>query len=831
MVLLKGGILDGQTSFEKGVDTYRAPVRVPRNQSCLLVNCTTRQDFIGPRNGWKQIPLQFVVFNDQTGHYDPDTTLQTAFEQGYFQGFSGYRPDSGPSHLVFSISGRLFRVDALGNRTVQEILLKNGQSLNRPTNRPRVWFRQAELFLICQDGQSKPVFYWGTEARLSDTTGQNGTDPNGKPLNEVPVGTCMEYSGGRLWVSLAGNPAAADNTSFAAGDGVYGPTGTAPFGSRDSVLRFTENNYLAGGLPFPVPANLGRIRSMIAVANLDTSLGQGPLQVFTELGALSIDAPLDRALWATMTNPIRTVSLVDRGALSDWATILVNSDVWYRALYDVRSFLIARRDFGTWGNHGMSYEVIKHLKDDDQNLLDRANAALFDNRLFIACSPIHDAKHGVYWRGMVVLDFIPLTSMGVSESLTTEPPCWDGLWTGPDTLQISTVQSEGVEHLFAAVLSAPDQNGVRKIQLWEMQRDAFRDTNAVGVVTRVSRVIEGPRLDFQNRVEQKLLEGVEIWADHIHGIVDFTLYYRPDEYPCWFPWKHWQVCAKDESCVADAVAGCALNPNLKEQFRSRMSGLRPPDNVIPSTGQPSRMGYSFQYRLEIVGEAEITAIRMLATRVTEPSFGTGLPEEAQCEEIICCPPDDIISGGGSGNPGIPGGGGGGDNPSDIGACCFGENCTITTRALCAAQGGTFLGKDTSCSNNPCASAPPPPLTPAWPIPTPYACSGDATWQPPEVTDPLTGLSAYVGIAPGALDPNSYLIAVGQPGCLEAWSSAIWSAFLASGTPYAQARLIWQSVILTGKNYMGWEVYPNQAGGYHGVIDLDYQIVVEYCPPI
>lgn len=827
-VLLKNALADGQTSFERGVDTYRAPIRVPRNQCCLLINNTTRQDFVGPRLGWRQIPLKFVDFDSQTGQYVTDTALQTAFETGFFQGFSGYRPDQGPSHLVFSISGRLFRVDPLQTGTVQEILLQNGNSLNRPTNRPHVYFEQAELFLIIQDGQSVPLFYWGAGARESDVAGTAGVDADGKPLNEVPVGTCMAYSGGRLWVAIN------EGTAFVAGDGVYGPTGTAAFQRRDAVLKFTENNYLAGGFPFPVPANLGPIRAMAPLANLDTSLGQGPLQIFTTQGALSIAAPLDRALWAVLTDPIRTVSLIDKGALSATGLTLVNGDVWYRALDGVRSYFISRRNFGQWGNHAMSYEVIRHLKDDDWALLDYCSMAPLDNRMFCTVSPLRNSTNGVIHRGLVLLDFIPITSVAAgSESFASEPPCWDGLWAGPDILAVRTIQSEGVDHLYAAVLAPEDLNGVRRIQLWEMTRDTFKDVDASGNVTRISRVQESPRLDFQNRLEQKLLEGCEVWADQIKGTVDFTLLYRPDEYPCWFPWKHWQICAKDERCSTDAVSGCVNDLNLKEQYRARMSGLRPPDNTISSTGTPSRLGFSFQVRLEVIGEAEVTAIKILATRIPETSFGTAFPETAVCEEIVCCPPDDIVSGGGSSGSGVGGGGGGGgggdNNPSDIGACCVNGVCSITTRALCASQSGTFLGKGTDCTGSPCAVTPPQPAPPEWPVPAFYACTGRAVWQPGEVQDPVTGISAFVGIAPGAMDPITYLTTFGQPGCLEAWSAAVWSDFLASGTPYSQARLIWQSTFFSGKNWMGIEVYPNQAGNYHGVINLDTAIFVEYCP--
>lgn len=799
MILLPNARFDGQSSFERGVDTYRAPVRVPRNQCCLLINTTTRQDFASQRPGWRQIGLKFVE--------NQAVDVQAGFEQGYFQAFNSYVPDFGPSHQVWSISGRLFRVSPFAGGVVQEIPLPNV----RPTNRQQVWFCQGEIFLFIQDGQSIPLIYWGGGIRESDVNGSSGTDPDGKPLNEIPVGTCMAYSGGRMWVALPGG------RSFVAGDGVYGPTGTAAFNSRDSIIRFTENNYLAGGLPFPIPANMGPIRSMIALANLDTSLGQGPLQVFTPSGAFSIQAPLDRALWALMTDPIKTVSLLQQGAISPVGVELVNGDVWYRSLNDVWSFFIARRNFGSWGNHGMGYEVIKHLKDDDKGLLDHCSMALFDNRLFTTCSPGRSASHGIFHRGLVVLDFIPLTSLA-----GPEPPCWDGLWTGEygDILQVQTIASEGVDHLYAAVLAPEDDNGIRKIQLWELSHQDGHDTDALSVKTRISRVLEGPKLDFQNKTEQKLLEGCEIWADKIRGTVDFTLFYRPDDYPCWFQWKHWQVCAKDERCAADAIDGCLTDLNLKDQYRPRMSGLRPLDDVIPFTGQPSRLGYSFQYRLEIIGEAEVTAIKLVASKVLEPTFGTGLPEEALCEEVICCPPNDFGPDGGSG------GGGGGDSPSDIGACCIGGVCSVTTRALCAAGGGTFLGKGSECLEDSCGSVPPQSPLPEWPVPEPYPCGDHFYSVPIEITDPGRGVTTFVGIAPGAEDPVTYLSP--YPGCIDAWAAEVWSQFIASGTPYTQARLVWRDVFTTGTGFQAQEVYPDQAGFYHPVISLDTKIVCEYC---
>lgn len=618
MILNKQALLDGQVSFEKGVDTQKAPSRVPRNQLCLLTNSTTRTDYIGPRPRWRQVALTFA-----------DSTTRSDFENGFFQSFTGYIPDVDPMHLVWSISGKLFRVNVLTDSSVESLTLPDPN----PTNRPRAWFKQAEVFLIWQDGQSPPLIYDGGSVRRSDITGSSGTDADGRPLYEVPVGTIMEYSGGRLWVVLP------NGTSFVAGDGVYGPTGTPTYNRRDSILRFTENAYLAGGFPFAVPSNMGPITAMRALANLDTSLGQGPMQVFTPAGAFSIQAPFDRTQWASTTDPIKTVSLLEYGFLSQDSTVLVNGDAWGRSLNGIRSFIIARRDFNTWGNRAMSHEVDRWLSRDDSALLAHSSAAVFDDRLLVTTGPQWDQTHGVYHSGLVALDFHPLTSIG-----EVEQPTWEGLWNQEfgDILQIQKISARGLDYCYAAVLSPPDANAERKITLWQLTTERGPDIAATGTESRLIRIIESPRFDFStsgsNSLEQKLLESFDAWIGNVSGTVDFRLYHRPDEYPCWFFWKHWQVCAKTRRCSSDAIDGCLSGLTLKPQFRPRIGATRPPDALIDSINQPSRLGYGHQYRLEITGDCDLVSVRLLANRVLEATFGLDLPETATCEEIICCDP-------------------------------------------------------------------------------------------------------------------------------------------------------------------------------------------------
>ncbi len=163
----------------------------------------------------------------------------------------------------------------------------------------------------------------------------------------------------------------------------------------------------------------------------------------------------------------------------------------------------------------------------------------------------------------------------------------------------------------------------------------------------------------------------------------------------------------------------------------------------------------------------------------------------------------------------------------VGACtlqgAFGSGtsaCTSTNPVDCANAGGTYGGNESMCGT--------PPFTPPeWPPPNDYPCAGRNVFGPLYVDDPVTGDHTTPGIQPGAQNPNDYLAAF--PGCLLAWCAAVWAEFIASGTPYTQARLIWSNVHTSGYDFPAYQVFPNQAGNYNHIIDLDVKILVEICP--
>jgi len=444
-----------------------------------------------------------------------------------------------------------------------------------------------------QNGKDAAIIYDGASARRA-------------AVGEVPCGTAMAYVSGRLWV------ASPDGRSFVAGDIAFGPTGTAAYGRADAVLKFTENDYLNEGGAFGVPANAGPITAMAPIAQLDTSTGQGPLQVFTERSIFSVNAPTDRTSWKNLSYPIQSVSTVDSGATGWAAVAVVNGDLWFRSQDGIRSFAVARRDFGTWANTPQSFELDRVIRGDAAEQLKFASAATFDNRLFVTLSPHLDWDHGTYHRGLGVLDLSGITSLGAAGQ-----PAWEGAWTGLKILQLVSGTFNGVPRLFAYTLSSTDT-----IQLWELEKER-RSDNRAGTEVPIACFLETPSYNWGSGFDLLRLDFGEVWYDELAGRVSFTSHWRPDQEPCWQPWASWTSCATVESCVtADPATGCATAPStISNQYRRRVRFPTPADTVESVSGKPYRMGDEFQVRLAWTGAARIKKLRLWTSPVPEAAVG------------------------------------------------------------------------------------------------------------------------------------------------------------------------------------------------------------------
>lgn len=406
-------------------------------------------------------------------------------------------------------------------------------------------------------------------------------------ISELPAGRMGAYGLGRTFMSLT------DGRSFIGGDIVGSSSGTPIFNYRDSVLRITENNYLSGGGVFIVPGNTGDIRAMIFPATLDVSLGQGALQVFTPLTVFSVNAPVDRSIWQTMENPILTQTLISNGALSHYGTVLANGDTLFRAIDGIRSLILARREFSTWGNTPISHEMERVLARDSSALSQFNSAVVFSNRYLTTSRPIRVGQ-GVLNQGIMALNFDPISSLAGKQA-----SIWDGLWTGLNTFQLISGVIDGVQRAFA--FGFKNESNVN--ELYELTDDGlFRfDSDVTGDV-RITWSFETACLFKEIKGKGlfdlvKLQEG-EFYLGDVVGTVDFQVYYRPQFAPCWVLWHSGSVCAK----IRDTT-----NPdddNVQPQNKVAI-GLGTPksSDCDPINNRPYIIGETFQFKFVFTGSA------------------------------------------------------------------------------------------------------------------------------------------------------------------------------------------------------------------------------------
>ena len=396
-----------------------------------------------------------------------------------------------------------------------------------------------------------------------------------------------------------------DGKSFLYGDISGGTSGSLTNAFRDAVIYCAENTYINGGGLFSIPGQFGAIRAFVETNQLNAAFGQGPLQVHTPTYIFTCAVPIDRLTWQTTTNVILGVTLIGRAGAGHNSTITVNSDTVFRQIDGIGSLIIALRDFDTWGNVPISQEVIRILKSDAQNLLPFGTAVNFDNRLLMSAAPTSSTQ-GVYHQGMVSLNFDPISGVRGKS-----PSVYDGSWPGLNALQMVVGEFALVNRCFAYVLNSgaiglteilPDKATPDE---WGKGGTSIMDNGT----TPITWWFESPCIfheaDESQRVYKRLING-DISVDTLIGQVNFSVFYRPDDYPIWIPWDSWSECSSSESAP---------------QFRPRM-GLGEPDATVceETTNRPYREGYYFQIKIVVQGWCRFKGARFLASAAPEPKF-------------------------------------------------------------------------------------------------------------------------------------------------------------------------------------------------------------------
>jgi len=587
-----GRVVDGITSLSGGMDSGRSPGTIGKNQCAYAQNVTFRGGYAKTRPGFKRVSLA-------TG------AAATALTTNRFQGAGYY--DYSDGQLVAVVAGRTYTLTPPSTGTdwaVSDITYNDGSSDTvMSTTRERVHMVQAENYLIIQDGTTAPFIWDGSASRHSNTG-----------ASEVPVGTGpMAYGQGRLWVAQGRN--------FIAGDIVGGSNG---------VLKFTENNYLAGGGAFTVPTASGNITAMRFVSSPNTALGQGELMVMTSDAAYSVVVPADRYDWFAVSDPQQRVVLIHNGAMGHFSTELVNGDIFMRSRDGIRSIVQAVRDFQSLGNTPMSREMHRIIKYDEPKYLQYTSGVLFDNRYLLTAQSSHNSSTGIGYKGLMALDFDLISGLSGKA-----PPAYDGFWKlditrGSTThnmnfLQLVKGRFDGVERCFAFVRNADGDT-----EIWELTNDGDQIEDIDGTTEhKITSELETPSFDFGTTGSAKMLESGDIWMDEVTGgTVTFHADFHPDQYPCWVSWQDWSVIAEYQSSDCESLV------DYQKQYRPRMRLGMPSQVEEPATGKPFNYGWEFAARLKWTGHARLKLFRLNSREAQEEPYAN-VDMDGTAKAIAC----------------------------------------------------------------------------------------------------------------------------------------------------------------------------------------------------
>ena len=402
--------------------------------------------------------------------------------------------------------------------------------------------------------------------------------PKGYPIisqktqpSELPVGRMGAYVQGRNWISLP------TGKSFIAGDLVGSSSGTQQFTFRDAVLNWSQNT-----AKFPIPGGAGQINCIIALAALDASLGQGPLQILCDNDIFTCSASTDATTWASTTTPILSESIIGWGGVGQDAAVVCNSDLIVKSgdgtLHSLR---LARADFDKWGNLPISTELTRVFAGENITLFPFISHVLYQNRMLSSCQPLNSPL-GVYGQGIAVLDFYETSSLQGKS-----PSVYDGVWKDLNVLKQVSGKFNKIDRTFVFTANLV----TNEIELWEIVPGLLFDDDGTGVLKPITWSFESPVIfkDVKDKGEFDLVRLIEgtIYISDLVGQAKITVWYRPDYSNCWTLWD----------------SGTIQNPRPEPSYLMR-AGLQEPscrnfNDALVSKPTPDARFY--QIRVEISG--------------------------------------------------------------------------------------------------------------------------------------------------------------------------------------------------------------------------------------
>jgi hypothetical protein len=606
----EGSVFDGFTSII-AQDAATHPSYLPEFYVAESVNRTFRGGINRTRPA-----IRWLELYPGEGQ---SSTIVNDIQSGNFQGSYPYRSTNYDTNdgMLVSVSGVIYFIKIVNNVGYCYELPRDGTtftSWNDPSLM-HTWFVQAEDRVYIQNGYQAAIAWDGVLA--------NPARRLNPFLNQMPIGTLMEYAFGRVFVSDRFNQIYASDIIFGNG-----------FTDTSNTENFTEITYWAEGGAFSTPSTMGNITAMKVMPYIGANLrGQGELVVLTENGAFSMDVGLPRITWNT--TQVQRISLLGRGCTSPYVA-LANSELWFRSHDGWAFYSNSQSEFGRYFSmRKLSREVNKWVGRDTPWLRQFASTMFFDNYLISTVAPETkrtDAE-GLhrYHRGMVVLDLDNASSPSPDADLSFR---WNGVWAGVRPTQCLSAQINNEKRGFIWSFDQDNQN-----RLYEITTNFQDDYGPQGTVPIKSFFVTG-RYDFgrsqvTNKFQRKKITGGEMWMSEIPGVVSSQVEYRADSTPCWSELK----IPTTYGCDPCSPQVDACTP-LRGGIRYKRYKFTTPDNTICNdiAGIPAVEGSEFQLKVNLEGTATVDRVRIMANIKdgAQNTVGDCPEDDEECSRFLCC---------------------------------------------------------------------------------------------------------------------------------------------------------------------------------------------------
>ena len=555
----------------------RGGLPMPRNPFKLVINAEPGSDipspFIFSNNCYDLAFSENLTTGTLTANYTPAKRSFSA-KQGRFQGVTKYVWGNEEYGIVV-MEGRIYRFIVVGNQYYYtELTMKQIGPYLDP--QAVIYFEQAENYLILQDGVSFPIIWNGMTLRYADYSIDK------KP--EVPMGKMMKWSNGRLWV--------ADGRNLYAGDIQGGPT---------SVITFSENIYMAGGVSFQFP---DEITGMVNAPQLDSATGWGELLIGTRNQFWAVNSEItDRSTWTDTL--MQKVIYTDIGCDSHYSMVNVSSDVYWRwngQIWSFRNTHLATNPYYinllVTSMRPASVEVSNFTNKDRPDLSENCRGVYFDGRLYETCFHTEGTYGGVTAFGMVVLDFFTtLTSNGqVGAGQAPQSPVWDGLYQGICPQGFLSMNVDGENRCF---VFSNDQDGQNRI--WELSRDnACKYDGYPFARLPINWMLDTKAFACATPAVRKRLITLDHGYVECVGPLNVGLFYRADGDSVWHPMGQLSIITQDTQ-----TPGATKWENYQPGHLPLVRPPTPEAGVSTDDGLPDRVGKYFQYRFQAQGHAAL----------------------------------------------------------------------------------------------------------------------------------------------------------------------------------------------------------------------------------